>query len=363
MGKKKYRPEYAWLLWSYSKLSAAIACPFRCFYESIIREPAPQYPQAAFGKAVHYIFKKFFTRHPSTKRFPFEKPDVLQRAWKGFWWSAVAGKHGFDGWGTKAEEISWLYPEQPAGLFVQGYRVMDLLHRNFGELRHDGQPRWVERRFKFTRHGLTLVGIIDRVDFEKEGVIITENKKGLSRSEMEKGLQFTIYQLAWEICSAKWLGECIPLKGFSVYRYTAGKTEPAPLRSPEEMSKLFLTLHEASAYFHGVLNGYPPHPELVPEFRLFNQNDIERGDVSPILPRSHHCNFCRHYQQCLAWETNSLPIAREVFRAKCNHQLSRLQPTQERLILEGLPPVVQWTNDYLIAIRSFSKAKQLSLEV
>ncbi len=185
----------AWFRFSYSKLSASMMCPLRGFLEFIIDEDALTNPQAALGKALHFMFKLFFTPNKSTKRFPFEDKtikkelrlgaDAFQGAWKGFWWSAVKReKHGFGSRNSKTdppEIVAWENKDQPGEYFARGLRILTDFYNANNLLRHDDIKRITERRFKLNLQalmipGVTLTGVIDRIDLEKDGAVILDYK-------------------------------------------------------------------------------------------------------------------------------------------------------------------------------------------
>ena len=103
------RPEDAWSRFSATKVSTFLSCARHGFLSHIVPTPVPLNPFAAHGITLHSLFQQFFTRHPSTKRFPYLTKKAFLNAWYGQWMGAVSGEHGFSGRGAKnpPQEVSW----------------------------------------------------------------------------------------------------------------------------------------------------------------------------------------------------------------------------------------------------------------
>lgn len=364
--RRRVKPaEAAWKRWSASKLTAATACPLRAFYEVILEEPTPNIPIACFGQALHYLFKLFLTPHRSTKRFPYSDVHTYEHVWKHFWWSAVRGAHGFGSRGEPPTQVAWAAADQPDHLFAQGMKILQQFHTNFSPLRTDGRPRWAEKRFLFTWHGFTLSGLLDLLELDPDGAIITDHKNGRYAPHLlETGLQMTMYQLAYEACFRRRMPGRPPLKAIRIHDYRSGIIQDAPLRPEREFGLLLAYLTHQAAYFEGVLTGRRPHPAVLPVMRALDWQDIERGDITPNLPRGDHCTYCRHFQPCRERELAlERPSSRAVFQAKHQLRLLELAPTLTFLPFTPLPVVTDGTLSYhrLMTTNEVAVDQQLTL--
>jgi len=357
------KAEKIWNNTSYSKYTLLADCELKWLCQSVLKIPRFEIPYAILGTVGHNYFRKFFTPHPKTKRFPFEQKEKLIGSFKGAWWSAVSGKFGFEGWKSPPVKVQWEYPQQPAVLFNQGVKILSLFHENFVDVRQDGTPRIVERLYHFKLGELTIYAKLDRIDLEKDGAVITEYKGTQPQFLIETGTQFTLYQMAYELCIRRKIKNHPPLKAIRVYFYGSGKIQEVPLRSAEEMARLTYLLFEASAYLKGVLTGCLPHPKLVPRFIQFNPLNIISGDMPPNLPRRDHCKHCAYYQQCRDWEEGKLPTARQAFQKKFHQEAQAAQVTQQILPLGEIPIVVQMTDSFSTMLSSFCPAEQLPLGI
>lgn len=359
-----------------SKLTAAIACPMRGFYEFILEKPAGTNPIAVFGQALHYLFKRFFTHHPSTKRFPYDDPKKLRGQWFIYWWSAVAASgaspaalqrwtdffrtceaagrkfhppqpHGFGSFSENPASVAWESDEQPDKLYLRGVGILTKFFNEFNSVRNDGTKRIVERRFSFSWHGLTLSGIIDRLDIEVDGVVLLDYKLDhYAPHLLETGIQLTIYQLAYEAYFRKKLPGRPPLKAIRIYSYQSGKMQEAPLRTPKEFGMLLAMLLEASSYYQQVLTGELPAPARHVIFRLFDPGDAARGDITPRLPRGDHCRYCLYFRECRAWENGEAPNARTLFQQKFAIQRALDTPRELPLPFDGVPAIERGSASY-----------------
>lgn len=324
MARRIETPEDAWTRFSASKLSAFTTCPLRGALDYIIPEPAPLNPYAAQGIALHGLFEAFFRRHPSTKRFPYDTPKKFMGIWSSLWNGAIHGEHGFKGKGKDTERnpvelVAWDYEAQPKRMLEQGFPITAIFHRTFHELRQDGRYRRTEAGFGFPWEGLRLTGIIDRLDRSDDGAILLDYKsKDFRLHELQSGIQMTYYQLAYEEKFRRQKNWRVPLKQIQIYNYKSGTFQYPELRSSHEFGLLLRYLEETSGYIYGVLHGHLPKPQSHIMFRHYDPRDIERGDITPRLPRGDHCGFCRHYIACRQWELGRRPTIRSLFAERWN---------------------------------------------
>lgn len=365
--KKPKPPKAAWENWSATKLTTALECPLRCFFDHILEEQGYDNPLAASGKTLHELFRKFFSK---TKKGKFFYPLLknLLGAHKGLWWRAVAGKHGFGGFNEPVREMQWDYNRQEGFLFVEGQKILKKFRAKFHKLRMDGTEHWPEKRFKFKLNGLTFSGIVDRLDIGDEGVLITDYKRGrYSKEKLQKDIQMTIYYRAGQKCFSEPTNK--PFLGLRIYNYLKGEEQIVPVRTEEDYSMIAYLASEASAYYKGVLlTGELPEEKIIPRFRRFLRDDIPTGDIIPRFPQADHCRFCGNKVRCDNWVrgiefvdgvAKPRRTAREIFWEKQKEKREAWQPNQVCLSLTELPLVKQTTA--LLAAASEKKAEQLCL--
>jgi len=376
MGRTRKSVSSAWLRWHASKLRAMIECPERAFLEFIMEEPKLLIPRNALGSACHYMFDRFYKPHKSTGRFPYATKRKLLSFWFTSWWSAVAASgatpdmqkpwlkfleknpkvkppkpHGFGSWREKPETIDWQSVEDPDIHYRKGIGILSRFFDTHHERRHDGTPRWTERRFVFPWNGLTLSGIVDRIDFHADGAVLNDYKpSSQSLWEVDSGLQMTIYQLAWELYFRNQLRKNkldpdLPLKAIRIYNYWSGSEQEIPIRHPYEVGLLSQALFECSWYFRCVLTGQPLPEAVENKLQLLPWSDVHTGNVSPRLPRGSHCMYCAHYAQCRSRELGQAgfgerPLtSRQLFAMKWGQQYAADHPTQVPISFPTIPLV------------------------
>ena len=318
-----------WLRWSPTKLESALGCPLRCFFEQVLKIEAPLNASAALGQAMHHMFEVFYKPHKSTGRYPYQTLDKFLGAWKGFYWMAVKGKHGFSNTHSPATEVKWEDKDHQGKMFAYGIKILTMFFNSNAELRLDGTKRFTERRFQTKLNGITLSGIIDRIDLTKEGAIVLDYKPwNYPKYKIESDIQMTTYQLAYESVLKASIGDNLPLHALQIYSYWKDGFENIPIRTSEDFGLLFRYLIEASEYYKNILTSNPVRREIVSEFRFFPEMDIINGDISPNLPRGQHCSYCLHVDKCRQWELGEHETARKLFSDKHNQAINNLKPDQ-----------------------------------
>jgi len=318
-----------WLRWSPTKLESALRCPLGCFFDQMLKVEAPLNASAALGQAMHHMFEVFYKPHKSTGNYPYQTLDKFLGAWKGFYWMAVKGKHGFSSTHEDPREVKWKDSEHQGKMFAYGIKILTMFFNSNAELRLDGTPRFLERRFQTKWNGITLSGIIDRIDLRKEGAIILDYKPwNYLDYKIESDIQMTTYQLAYEEYLKTKIGNNLPLHALQIYSYWNDSVENIPIRTSEDFGLLLRYLVEASEYYRSILTSNPVRREIVDEFRFFSEMDIKNGDISPVLPRGLHCSYCQHSNKCRQWELGNHESARKLFSDKHNQDKSNLQPDQ-----------------------------------
>ncbi len=358
MPRRIQKAEAAWEKWSATKLSAAMACPLRGFYSHILRVPKPQNPLAALGQALHYMFQRFFTPHKTTGNYPYQEVEKFLGVWKGFWWRAIQGHHGFSSMSSDPMEVTWKDTDQQGKMFGSGWNILKNFFERFHEMRMDGTPRFNERRFTFKWHGMTLTGVIDRLDLTADGAVILDYKGAPhSRHDLETGLQLTIYQLAYQYYLRTKIGDNQPLSELQIYSYWQDDYQDAPLRADNDFGMLLYYMLEASEYFRAILTGQEVHREIITQFRFFSEDDILTGDITPRLPRGSHCRFCQFFDECRQWELKQHPTPQALFAKHRNIKLDRIMPTQQPIPF-AQQPITQTGGDFVAKIRNSPFYKQ-----
>lgn len=338
--KVVHRASIAWEKWSASKIITATSCPLRCYFEYFLRQRGERFPITVFGSALHYMFERFFKANKNTGRYPYQEVRKFQNVWKGFWWRAVQGHHGFSGMGTKPEEVPWRDNDQIGQLFGAGWNILGRFFERYHDFRLAGNIHIPEKRFTFDFCGLTFTGVIDRVDlFPDRAIILDYKSRVFPEHDRVAGPQLTAYQLAYEQHLRNLIGQGRPLHGMQVYGYWKDALQDIPLRDDYQIGLLFYYMLEASEYYRSILTGQPVHREVIPQFRFFPEEDIETGNISPRLPRGSHCTFCENVETCLAWEKGEHDSPRKLFTEAYQKKLDARAPTQVVLPLQFSPIV------------------------
>ncbi|MEK7538172.1 MAG: PD-(D/E)XK nuclease family protein [Patescibacteria group bacterium] len=314
-------PEDAWTKFNATKVISLMTCLRRALLDHITPVDAPINPFAAHGIALHGVFQRFFTRDKSTRRFPFLEKKKLIGAWLGQWLGALKGEHGFGGRGKKhpAQVVAWESDEEREHLakvlLKKGITASSIFYDRFHEVRQDGHHRRMEAGFNLPwANRLTLTGRIDRIDKDPDGAIVVDYKSGRYPPHLlVSGLQMTFYQLAYERFFRRHHTWRVPLKALHIYDYKSGQTQSAPLRPAEEFGNLLEVLTESQVALKVTLTNERPRNWRAVTFERYNKRDVERGEMSPYLPRGDHCSFCRHLAACLSWQERKEPTARQLF--------------------------------------------------
>ncbi len=350
-----------WLRWSATKLESALSCPLRCFFEQMLRIEAPLNAAAALGQAMHHMFEVFYKPHKSTKRYPYQSLDKFLGAWKGFYWQAVSGKHGFSGTHSPAQEVKWRDKNHPGETFGLAYNILKEFYERNHELRMDGKIRFTERRFSLKWDGITISGIIDRIDILKEGVIVLDYKPwSYPEYKIDSDIQMTVYQLAYEKYLKAKIGNNLPLIALQIYGYRNNSIENIPLRNEKSFGLLLRYIIEASEYYRSILLAQEVRREKIKEFRFFPEKDIERKDIFPKLPRGQHCNYCLHVQKCVQWETGNHENAQTLFNDKYNLLRTNLKPEQTTLPFLNDTIIEKGQKDYQKIVKKVKTKEQIS---
>lgn len=348
--KPKSVPRY--LKCNASFIMTATNCLLQAFRETYLEIREFNLPMTVLGTSVHKMFELAMKRHKRTKRYPYATMKALIGAWWGFWSTAAfrpeemekpSAAHGFEGYGTPWQEVSWKsYPEDPERLRQSGCAYMAMFFKTFDRFRLSGIPIWVERQFKFWWQGICWTGRVDLILFEPDGAIIVDYKPSDYTEPVRlSGVQATFYQLAYELFFRKNAPGRVPLKAIWIYNYKSGKIQNVPLRDSHEFGMLVKIAQEFSRYYGAVLHGIALPPGFVFEINSFHLDDITRGDITPHFPRGDHCKYCGHIKACIDWEHGLLPPASDQFALKLLTDSDAKAPLQLRLPFNQLPVVLR----------------------
>lgn len=162
---------------SYSGISTYESCPARYRFRYEDRIPGSRSPALSFGDALHRALYLFHARPVPVAPSLEELLEMLEAVW---------GSEGYEG---EAEELT--YREHARQVLAQYHR------ENADDYRI---PVALEFRFQIEVEGLTLTGVIDRMDRIPGGgyeiVDYKTNRRLPPRSRIEEDLQLSIYHLA-----------------------------------------------------------------------------------------------------------------------------------------------------------------------
>jgi len=295
------KPEDFWLQWSYSKLRTLFNCPYQFFHQYVLRTPKPKAPILAVGSALHFLAHRY-------NKVNYKSADSFAAAWRGFWAGVLKGDHGSGSFRSAPEEIAWQSEGEAGYWFHRGSEILTGYYQRRKEMDEEFGPkvkigRLSERRLRFHWRGLTMVGVIDRVDEYPDYVRIIDLKMGKEEPVVAiSSFQPVFYQVGYELCLRRKIFNGKPLLGFATENLFSGAEMPVP---PAEAQKLLLFsdyLHEAAAYVQAILTRDTSN---LPKLIHFHPRDIGKSQFYPRLPRGQHCRYCSYMEECAESEKNS----------------------------------------------------------
>ncbi len=162
---------------SYSSISTYETCPAKYRFQYEERLPTPPSPALAFGESLHRALHRFHARPVPVAPSLAELLETLDAVWVS------------EGYADEAEEGA--YREH-------GRQVLAQYHRENAETYRI--PAALEFRFEIEVEGVTLSGVIDRMDRIPGGgyeiVDYKTNRRLPPRERVERDLQLSIYHLA-----------------------------------------------------------------------------------------------------------------------------------------------------------------------
>lgn len=161
---------------SYSSIQTYETCPAKYRFQYQERLPTSRSPALAFGDSIHQALHRFHDRPVPVAPSMEELLSILDQVWVS------------EGYRDEAEEGSY---RQHARQVLRQY------HADNGDYRI---PAALEFRFQIEVEGVTLSGIIDRMDRLPGGgyeiIDYKTNRRLPPRSAVERSLQLAIYHLA-----------------------------------------------------------------------------------------------------------------------------------------------------------------------
>lgn len=331
--KKKRKGTPPWERWSPSKLDTLIMCPFMFYLSYVEKLRVPRHIYTVVGQMIHYMLRLFY--NPRLKQ-GYKTVNSFLNTWKGFYWSAKAGKKIF---GRNWEKVDEKYTKED---WAKYYKIGAMILVNFflhwiDQLREPGYVRpIVERRFTAKLGGIQVVGRIDRIELLDEGSITIDYKSGKSvpgKEQLSRDIAFTTYSWLYKNNLSSF--DYRPLTGLKLYplrpwnnkdlywserdikkelevepeeklglmaiisfleeKKDRGEIKPlttdqlidVPLRNEGHYVWLEQLLKEAYLYVKGVMNKGSLTRD--PGFRYFSYGDVRQGVFTP-QPGS-HCDF------------------------------------------------------------------------
>jgi len=191
--KAKVQPQYLPQHFSYSQLAAFEKCPLQYKFAFVLKVPTRGKAVFSFGKTMHNTLDEFL----KLEKRDFKKLiELYEKNWIDEWYDSKTEKEAYlkNGKRILKEFYDQFAKDKPKILKIGGVSALELpFNLKIGEY--------------------TLFGVIDRIDEEKDGVVIVDYKTGQSKDKLdaESKEQLLIYQIAAE--------EVLHLKPTQLYYY------------------------------------------------------------------------------------------------------------------------------------------------
>ncbi len=166
---------------SYSSISTYELCPLQYKLRHLEGRPGRRTPALAFGESLHEALRRFHAQPVPVAPGPAKLMSYLDEAWDR---SAYGSRDEERAYRDHARQVLAAYHADNAGAF----RV----------------PVALEQRFQIDVDGVTVSGVIDRMDRHPDGsyeiIDYKTNRRLPPRKYIEQDLQLSIYYLAaWEV--------------------------------------------------------------------------------------------------------------------------------------------------------------------
>jgi RecB family exonuclease len=166
---------------SYSSISTYELCPLQYKLRYLDGRPGRRTPALGFGESLHEALRRFHAQPVPVSPTPAQLMGYLDESWDR---SAYANAQEERAYRDHAREVLLAYHKDNA----PGFRV----------------PVALEQRFQIDVDGVTVSGVIDRMDRHPDGsyeiIDYKTNRRLPPRKYVERDLQLSIYYLAaWEV--------------------------------------------------------------------------------------------------------------------------------------------------------------------
>jgi RecB family exonuclease len=222
--KEKIQPQYLPAHFSYSQLAAFEKCPLQYKFAFILKVPTRGKAVFSFGKTMHatlYEFLKMVNENKKTKQAVIpgltRNPESVHEPLD----SRFRGNDSFKTL-EKIYEKNWIdewYEDQKQkdDYYKLGKKIIKEFYAQFSKnppkILKINNALALEMPFNLKVGEHTLYGVIDRMDEEKDGVVIVDYKTGESKDKLDADAreQLLIYQIAAQ--------EVLHLKPSKLYYY------------------------------------------------------------------------------------------------------------------------------------------------
>ena len=158
-----------------------LRCPLRYKFSRVIKIPVRMHHTAVFGTAVHEALKAYNMARRDDKLFELKRLiGIYENSWKS---------EGF------------ISREHEDKRFKEGLNILRAHYKR--EQKSNIRPAYVEESFKMFAAGAKIIGRWDRIDMDKESVVIDYKTSDVSdeksaRTKAQESRQLGIYALAFE---------------------------------------------------------------------------------------------------------------------------------------------------------------------
>ena len=164
---------------SYSSISMYTNCPLSYKFAYVDRLPRKKSPALSFGSSIHDALKVFYSVPTPSAPTLDELLNFLKSNWKN------------EGYEDKVKENSY---------FDHALKVLTQFY--YSNVEDFYLPLATEYRFELNLNGITLIGVIDRVDKKHDGSLeiidYKTSRKLPAQSRVDNDMQLSIYHLAVE---------------------------------------------------------------------------------------------------------------------------------------------------------------------
>jgi len=293
----------------------------------ILFTPKPKPPILAVGSALHYLAHLF-------NKVNYQSAESFASAWRGFWTGVLKGEHGPGSFREPALPIGWRSEGEANSWYGKGSSILIGYYQRQQELRESlGEGITIgalsERRMGCQWRGLSLVGIMDRIDEYPDYVRIIDLKMGKDDPVVvASSLQPLFYQVGYEKRLRTQVFGGKPLREFATENLFTGEQMPVPAAGPEQLTAFARYLHEASMYIRAILT---QDKTCLAKLAHFHPRDTNDFQFYPKLPRGLHCKYCSYTAECAAWERDHGRPPRDLWVERLAQSMQEPVPTQQTL--------------------------------